>query len=197
MILVIDNYDSFTWNLVHLVGRHGVPVKVVRNDDLRADEALNTGAQGIILSPGPCTPDDAGICVEVAKRAKARGLPLLGVCLGHQSIVSAAGGQIVRAPHLMHGRTSVIERETRPDPLFDHLPRRFKATRYHSLSADAGALPADIRVLAHAADDGEIMAVRWGDAPVWGVQYHPESIASEGGDALMAAFLASTEQAAA
>ncbi|MEM9232753.1 MAG: gamma-glutamyl-gamma-aminobutyrate hydrolase family protein, partial [Pseudomonadota bacterium] len=134
MILVIDNYDSFTWNLVHLIGAGGVPVEVVRNDSLSTSDALARQPSGIVLSPGPCTPDEAGICLNMVPAAIEAGIPLLGVCLGHQSIVQAAGGRIIRAGRLMHGRTSQI-RVTGQDELFAGLPETFTATRYHSLVA--------------------------------------------------------------
>lgn len=189
MILVIDNYDSFTWNLVHLIGASGEEVVVERNDSLAAGEAVKRNPRGIVLSPGPCSPNEAGICLDLIPAAMDAGIPLLGVCLGHQSIVQAAGGKIIRARHLMHGRTSEID-VTHDDPLFEGLPRRFTATRYHSLVADPESVPDAIDVFASAADDGEIMAARWKGQPVWGVQFHPESIASEHGARIVGNFLA-------
>ena len=194
MILVIDNYDSFTWNLVHLIGATGAPVEVERNDALSISDAIARRPAGIVLSPGPCSPVEAGICLGLVPAAIEAGIPLLGVCLGHQSIVQAAGGRIIRAGRLMHGRTSQI-RVTKPDPLFAGLPDHFTATRYHSLVAEASTLPDQIEVFAEAEDDGEIMAARWKDQPVWGVQFHPESIASEFGAQLIGNFLAQLPQA--
>lgn len=195
MILVIDNYDSFTWNLVHLIGATGAPVEVVRNDSLTPDEAIARKPKGIVLSPGPCTPNEAGICLEMVPAAINAGIPLLGVCLGHQSIVQAAGGNVVRAGRLMHGRTSTVD-VTAEDELFAGLPSSFTATRYHSLVAEQDSLPDTIKVFAKAEDDGEIMAVRWKDQPVWGVQFHPESIASEHGAAMIGNFLRALPEAA-
>lgn len=191
MILVIDNYDSFTYNLVHLIGVHADDITVYRNDSLSVNEALTHAPSGIVLSPGPCTPNEAGICVELAREAKTQGIPLLGVCLGHQSIIQAAGGVIIRAGRQMHGRTSDIQHAG--DDLFDQIPSPYTATRYHSLVADEAQLPDDIHVTARATDDQEIMGVRWGDGPCWGVQFHPESIASEHGDRLVTNFLAATK----
>ena len=196
MILVIDNYDSFTWNLVHLIGASGEEVVVERNDALSAGNAIARGPRGIVLSPGPCTPDEAGICLDLVPAAMEAGIPLLGVCLGHQSIVQAAGGKIIRAGRLMHGRTSEIA-VIRDDPLFAGLPQTFTATRYHSLVAEEQSLPDVIDVFARAADDNEIMACRWRDAPVWGVQFHPESIASEFGAQMIANFMAALPAGAA
>lgn len=192
MILIIDNYDSFTYNLVHLIGAQGPAIEVKRNDALSADDALAMKPEGIVLSPGPCTPNEAGICLDLAAAAKANNVPLLGVCLGHQSIVQAAGGTIIRAQRLMHGRTSQITHTI--DPLFLDIPETFTTTRYHSLVARQTDLPADIKVLATADDDGEIMACRWGDDPIWGVQFHPESIASEFGDQMMRNFILATQR---
>ena len=194
MILVIDNYDSFTWNLVHLIGATGAPVEVERNDALSISDAIARRPAGIVLSPGPCSPDEAGICLGLVPAAIEAGIPLLGVCLGHQSIVQAAGGRIIRAGRLMHGRTSQIH-VTKADPLFAGLPDHFTATRYHSLVAEPATLPDQIEVFAEAEDDGEIMAARWKDQPVWGVQFHPESIASEFGAQLIGNFLAQLPQA--
>ncbi len=190
MILVIDNYDSFTYNLVHLIGAHADDIVVERNDSLSVNEALTRAPDAIILSPGPCTPNEAGICVDLAKEAKEANIPLLGVCLGHQSIVQAAGGTIGRAGRLMHGRTSEVSHSG--TSLFDGVPSPFTATRYHSLVAEPKSLPNDIEVMANATDDNEIMAVRWGDGPCWGVQFHPESIASDYGDRLITNFLSHT-----
>lgn len=187
MILLIDNYDSFTYNLVHLIGQQCPDLVVKRNDAISAGDALAMGPEAIALSPGPCTPAQAGISLELAHAAKAQDLPLLGVCLGHQAIIRAAGGRIIRAGKARHGQTSPITHNG--EDLFAGIPCPFTATRYHSLAAEVASLPADVRVLARAADDGEIMACRWGEAPIWGVQFHPESIASTYGDQLVANFL--------
>ncbi|ADM10690.1 anthranilate/para-aminobenzoate synthase component II [Parvularcula bermudensis HTCC2503] len=189
MILVLDNYDSFTWNLVHLIGTAETDIRVVRNDSLSVEEAMGLGPEAIVISPGPCSPSEAGISVDLVTAAHQTGVPLLGVCLGHQSIAQAFGGSVVRAKTLMHGRTSIVDRQG-DDPLFDGMPKQFTATRYHSLVAAPTDFPSPLAILAKATDDGEIMALRVRDAPIWGVQFHPESIASEHGARLIANFLA-------
>jgi len=188
MILVIDNYDSFTWNLVHLIGGLGKEVRVVRNDEITAADALGAGAQALVLSPGPSTPKDAGICMEVVRGAVASKTPLFGVCLGLQSTAEALGGAVVRAGRLMHGKTSRIRHDG--IGLFQDVPDEFEATRYHSLVAEAASLPPDLRVTARSADDGEIMALAHVSAPIAGVQFHPESIASEFGLKILENFFA-------
>ncbi|HNS87163.1 MAG TPA: aminodeoxychorismate/anthranilate synthase component II [Parvularculaceae bacterium] len=188
MILVIDNYDSFTWNLVHLIGGLGQPVKVVRNDALSAREAIASDALAIVLSPGPGTPASAGVCVETVRLAVESETPVFGVCLGLQSIAEALGGTVVRAGRQMHGKTSLIAHKGAG--LFAGLPSPFTATRYHSLVARRSDLPNSLKVTAAAEDDGEIMAIEHADAPIAGVQFHPESIASEHGLALFKNFLA-------
>lgn len=193
MILLIDNYDSFTWNLVHLIGGLGEKVEVVRNDALSVDEAISARAAAIVLSPGPGAPAEAGICVPLVRRAIDTGTPLFGVCLGLQSIAEATGGKVIRARRQMHGKTSRIRH--RGDGLFTGLPPLFQATRYHSLVADAASLPNSLRASGHAEDDGEIMALEHAAAPVAGVQFHPESIASEHGLALFRNFLARSHAA--
>lgn len=183
MILVIDNYDSFTWNLVHYVMELGAEVKVVRNDALTAAEALATGAQGFLLSPGPCTPNEAGISLDlVAACAKAK-KPLLGVCLGHQSIGQYFGGKVVRGG-LMHGKTSPVRHDN--SGVFEGLPSPFIATRYHSLIVTD--IPDELVVNA-TADDEFVMGFRHRELPIHGVQFHPESIATEHGHDLLANFL--------
>ena len=186
MILVIDNYDSFTYNLVHYLQELGAAVEVARNDALSAVQALATGAEAILLSPGPCTPNEAGICLDLIAGAAAARRPLLGVCLGHQALAQAFGGQVVRAAQVMHGKTSAIHHDG--EGVFAGLPSPFVATRYHSLIVEAATLPpaliADART-----DDGVIMGLRHRDLPLWGVQFHPESIASEHGHALLANFM--------
>ena len=185
MLLLIDNYDSFTYNLVQFLGDLKADCAVVRNDKITAEEALARAPDGIVLSPGPCTPAQAGICIELVRAAAGR-VPILGVCLGHQAICEAYGGRTVLAPALMHGKTSPIEHEGRG--LFEGLPSPFTATRYHSLVTDPEALPPELGVTARTAD-GTIMAVQHAEHPVFGVQFHPESIASEHGHALLGRFL--------
>ena len=187
MILLIDNYDSFTHNLVHLIGGLGETVEVARNDALTAADAIGRGAEAIVISPGPGAPESAGICLEmIAKAAEAR-MPVFGVCLGMQSIAQSFGGAIRRADRLMHGKTCGVEHDA--SGLFDGLPSPFTATRYHSLAADPDALPDVLEATARADDDGEIMAIAHKTLPIAGVQFHPESIASEHGPAIIANFL--------
>ncbi|MEM1409723.1 MAG: aminodeoxychorismate/anthranilate synthase component II [Pseudomonadota bacterium] len=187
MILIIDNYDSFTYNLVQLLAPFEVETQVVRNDALSAEDAcaLNPGA--IILSPGPCTPDDAGICLALVEKAQAAKIPLFGVCLGHQSIAQALGGKVVRAGKPMHGKVSTVT--VKPDPLFQGMPESFEATRYHSLTVDQASLPGVVEVLATADDDGEIMALKVRSSMTYGVQFHPESFASPTGGQILGNFL--------
>lgn len=184
-VLLIDNYDSFTWNLVHYVEELGATTTVVRNDVWSAAEAIERAGDAVILSPGPCTPNEAGICLEVIRQRPA-GLPLLGVCLGHQAIGHAYGGTVKSAMNIMHGKTSTIH--TTGLGLFEGLPQRFEVARYHSLAILPETLPAVLRADAHTGD-GEIMAVAHVSEPVHGVQFHPESIASEHGHALLRNFL--------
>ncbi|MCB5424562.1 aminodeoxychorismate/anthranilate synthase component II [Altererythrobacter sp. CC-YST694] len=183
MILVIDNYDSFTWNLVHYVMELGAEVKVVRNDALTAAEALATGAQGFLLSPGPCTPNEAGISLDLVAACAEAKKPLLGVCLGHQSIGQYFGGKVVRGG-LMHGKTSPVRHDN--TGVFEGLPSPFIATRYHSLIVTD--IPDDLVVNA-TADDEFVMGFRHRELPIHGVQFHPESIATEHGHDLLANFL--------
>jgi anthranilate synthase component 2 len=185
MLLLIDNYDSFTYNLFHYLGELGAEVVVKRNDELTAAEALNMGADAIVLSPGPCTPREAGICLDVIKQANGR-MPILGVCLGHQAIGEAYGGRIVRAPEPMHGKVSRIRHTGRS--VFRGLNSDFLATRYHSLTIAPESMPAALEVTA-TSDDGVIQGVMHKTHPVHGVQFHPESIASENGHALLKNFL--------
>ena len=183
MILVIDNYDSFTWNLVHYLMELGAEVEVVRNDALTAAQALETGAQGFLVSPGPCTPTEAGISLDLVGAAADSGTPLLGVCLGHQSIGQYFGGKVVRGG-LMHGKTSPVTHDG--TGLFAGLPSPFIATRYHSLIVDP--VPEVLAVNARS-DDGHVMGLRHKSLPIHGVQFHPESIATEHGHAMLANFL--------
>ena len=185
MILVIDNYDSFTYNLVHYLSELGAETRVYRNDDLSAAAAIALKPDAVLLSPGPCTPDDAGICLDLLRQAP-ESLPILGVCLGHQSIGQAFGGRIVRAKALMHGKTSAIQHSGKG--LFRDLPDPFTATRYHSLAVDGGSLP-DVLEITAWTDDGEIMGLQHRSRPIHGVQFHPESIATEGGHKLLGNFL--------
>ncbi len=185
MFVLIDNYDSFTYNLFHYLGELGADIVVHRNDQISVDEILNLAPQGVIMSPGPCTPDDAGICLELVERCAGK-LPLLGVCLGHQSIAQAMGGKVVRAPYLMHGKVSKIVHEGRG--LFAGLPNSFNATRYHSLTVEPESLPDCLEVTAQT-EDGIIMGLSHKEFEVHGVQFHPESIASEYGHDLLKNFL--------
>ncbi|MFQ5699789.1 MAG: anthranilate synthase component II [Myxococcota bacterium] len=184
-LLVIDNYDSFTFNLVQYLGELGADCEVVRNDAIRADAIGARGVDAIVVSPGPCTPREAGISVEVIRCHAAR-LPILGVCLGHQSLAVAFGGTIVPARRLMHGKTSEIHHDGRG--LFRGLPDPFVATRYHSLAVRRDDLPAVLEVSAWT-DDGEIMGLRHRERPVMGVQFHPESILTQVGKPLLRSFL--------
>ncbi len=186
MILVIDNYDSFTWNLVHYLMELGAEVTVVRNDALTANEALASNATGFLISPGPKTPDDAGVSLDLVAACAAGARPLLGVCLGHQAIGQAFGGRVVRGG-LMHGKTCPVEHDG--SGVFADLPSPFTATRYHSLVVRD--VPDDLVVNA-SAPDGSVMGLRHRELPIHGVQFHPESIATEHGHALLANFLALT-----
>jgi anthranilate synthase component 2 len=183
MILVIDNYDSFTWNLVHYLMELGAKVEVVRNDAMSADEAVRSGADAFLLSPGPCTPNEAGISLDLVGACAAAGKPLLGVCLGHQSIGQHFGGRVVRGG-LMHGKTSPISHDR--TGLFEGLPSPFTATRYHSLVVED--IPSELIVNA-TAGDGSVMGFRHESLPIHSVQFHPESIATEHGHAMLANFM--------
>lgn len=185
MILLIDNYDSFTYNLWHYLGELGVDVRVERNDALTAAQAIALAPQAIVLSPGPCDPDRAGICLELIAKASGR-IPLLGVCLGHQAIGQAFGGRVVRAPVPVHGKTSAIHHVG--TGIFAGLPSPFRATRYHSLVVERASLPAALEATAWT-DDGLVMALAHRELPVYGVQFHPESIASEHGHRIFGNFL--------
>jgi anthranilate synthase component II len=185
MILVVDNYDSFTWNLVHYLAELGAETRVVRNDDLTATEAWALKPEAVLLSPGPCTPNEAGICLEILDTAPLD-MPIFGVCLGHQAMGQAFGGEVVRARALMHGKTSPIEHGGQS--VFRGLPSPFTATRYHSLAVRRETLPDVLEVTAWTAD-GEIMGLAHRTRPIHGVQFHPESIATEHGHDLLANFL--------
>ena len=189
MILVIDNYDSFTFNLVQLLGGLGADVEVRRNDGVTLDEIAAMGPAAIVISPGPGTPAEAGVSVDVVRRFGPT-TPILGVCLGHQAIGEAYGGRVVRARRLMHGKVSPVSHEGRG--LFQGVPTPVTMTRYHSLVLDPEGVPAELEVVAWTAEPGwddEVQAVRHRDHPVWGVQFHPESVASEHGDRLMENFM--------
>ena len=185
-LLLIDNYDSFTYNLVQFLGDLGATTRVVRNDAMSAEEALHLGDQAIVLSPGPCAPDQAGICLELIRLAALRRVPLLGVCLGHQAIGQLFGGKVIRAPQPMHGKISAITHEA--TSVFTGLPSPFNATRYHSLIVEEATLPPALRVTART-EDGLIMGLVHRELPVHGVQFHPESIASEHGHDILRNFL--------
>ena len=186
MLLMIDNYDSFTWNLVHYLGELGAEVKVRRNDALDVQQALALRPRGILLSPGPCDPDRAGICLPLTRAAAEAGVPLLGVCLGHQTIGQAFGGRVVRARDIVHGKTARIHHDGRG--VFAGIPVPLTATRYHSLVVERESLPAALEVSAWL-EDGTIMGLRHRDLPIEGVQFHPESIASEHGHTVLRNFL--------
>ncbi len=186
MLLLIDNYDSFTYNLVHYVGELGAEVVVKRNDALDVAAALALNPAGILLSPGPCDPNQAGICLDLTLAAAKAGIPLLGVCLGHQTIGQAFGGRVVRHSEIVHGKMGQMYHEGRG--VFAGLPSPFEATRYHSLVVERSSLPDCLEVTAHL-EDGTIMGLRHRELPIEGVQFHPESIASQHGHALLKNFL--------
>ncbi|HEY5449674.1 MAG TPA: aminodeoxychorismate/anthranilate synthase component II [Polyangia bacterium] len=186
MLLVIDNYDSFTYNLVQFLGELKQDVKVVRNDEIPASSIADMAPSHIVISPGPCTPNEAGISLDVIK-AYAGNIPILGVCLGHQSIGQAFGGKIVRAARVMHGKTSMIQHDGKG--VFSGLPNPFEATRYHSLLIERASIPDSLEITAHTAEN-EIMAVRHKTLPVEGVQFHPESFLTKAGKDLLANFIA-------
>ncbi len=195
MILLLDNYDSFTFNLLHYIGEVGLEmgrvleIDVHRNDAITVDEALAMKPEAIVISPGPCTPSEAGISVDLVRAAAERGIPLLGVCLGHQSIGQAFGGKVIRAPELMHGKTDSVHHIG--EGIFRGLPQPFTATRYHSLIVEEETLPAELEVTARTAKEkgALIMGMQHRKLPIFGVQFHPESIATECGHALLKNFL--------
>ena len=186
MLLVIDNYDSFTYNLVQFLGELKQDVKVVRNDEIPASSIADMAPSHIVISPGPCTPNEAGISLDVIKTYAGK-IPILGVCLGHQSIGQAFGGKIVRAARVMHGKTSMIQHDGKG--VFSGLPNPFEATRYHSLLIERASIPDSLEITARTAE-GEIMAVRHKTLPVEGVQFHPESFLTKAGKDLLANFIA-------
>lgn len=185
MYILIDNYDSFTYNLLHYLGELGAEVEVWRNDALGADDVLAMKPQGIVLSPGPCDPDRAGICLEVVRKAAGR-LPILGVCLGHQAIGQVFGGRVVRAPKPMHGKVSSISHDA--TGVFAGIPSPFDSTRYHSLMVERDGFPDCLDITAES-DDGVIQGLAHKTLPIFGVQFHPESIASEHGHRVLGNFL--------
>ena len=185
MLLLIDNYDSFTYNLVHYLGEIGQDVTVRRNDAVDVQEALELKPEGIILSPGPCDPDQAGICLSLTAAAAENKIPLFGVCLGHQTIGQAFGGNILRCHEIVHGKLGTIHHKNKG--VFENLPSPFKATRYHSLVVDHTTLPECLEITAEL-EDGTIMGLKHKNLPIEGVQFHPESIAAEHGHALLRNF---------
>ena len=193
MLLLIDNYDSFTYNLVHYLGELGTDVVVRRNDALDVQEAMAMRPAGILLSPGPCDPDQAGICLALTLAAAETRTPLMGVCLGHQTIGQAFGGRVVRAPDIVHGKMGVMHHNG--TGLFAGLPSPFEATRYHSLTVERDSLPDCLEITAEV-EDGTIMGLAHKTLPIHGVQFHPESIASEHGHALLKNFLKTMKVAA-
>ena len=184
---MVDNYDSFTYNLVQYLGELGAEVDVLRNDEADAEALMARASDGLVISPGPGTPDDAGVSVAAIERFGAAGVPVLGVCLGHQSIGVAYGARIVRAASIMHGKISTISHDERG--IFKGLPKRIDATRYHSLVIEESSVPDELEISART-DDGEIMGVRHRSLPIEGVQFHPESIMTSEGKALLGNFLA-------
>lgn len=186
MLLLIDNYDSFTYNLYHYLGQLGAEIIVRRNDEIDAQEAMGLNPSAILLSPGPCDPDQAGVCLALIAAAAETRTPLIGVCLGHQAIGQSFGGKVVRAGEIVHGKLGTIQHAGKG--VFAGLPSPFHATRYHSLIVDRASLPAELEVTAELAD-GTIMGLQHRELPIHGVQFHPESIASQHGHALLRNFL--------
>ena len=184
---MIDNYDSFTYNVVQYCRELGADLKIIRNDELTINEIKALNPDKIILSPGPATPDEAGVTLDVIK-AFADTTPIFGICLGHQSIAQAFGGEVIRAKNMMHGKTSqvAVDKET---PIFKDLPKEFRATRYHSLTVNKNNLPENIIATSHSTDDDEIMSLQIKDKSIYGVQFHPESIMSEHGHEMLNNFL--------
>jgi anthranilate synthase/aminodeoxychorismate synthase-like glutamine amidotransferase len=184
MILVVDNYDSFTYNLVQYLGEWGAEVEVYRNDKIDLDAIVEKKPSGILLSPGPCTPKESGVCVNVSHEAlradgRLKGIPVFGVCLGHQTMGEVAGGKVERAKNIMHGKTSMVRHDGRG--LFEGMPNPFRAVRYHSLIVTRDSVPNGFIITATAEDDGEVMGIRHESLPIEGVQFHPESVLTEQG----------------
>jgi len=187
MVLMIDNYDSFTYNVVQYCQELGADLKVIRNDEMSIEEIKALNPEKIILSPGPSTPDDAGVTLDVIREFSDT-TPIFGICLGHQSIAQAFGGEVVRAKRMMHGKTSQVKVD-RQTPIFKDIPKEFRATRYHSLTVNKENLPETIIATSHSKDDNEIMSLQIKDKPIYGVQFHPESIMSEYGHEMIDNFL--------
>jgi len=187
MILMIDNYDSFTYNIVQYCRELGADLKIIRNDEMSVSEIEKLAPEKIIISPGPASPDEAGVTLEVIEHFKDK-LPILGICLGHQSIAQVFGADVVRAKNMMHGKTSTMKRVNECE-IFKDLPQEFIATRYHSLIVDKESLPEIIEPTAYSTDDDEIMAIKVKDRDIYGVQFHPESIMSEYGHEIIGNFL--------
>jgi len=187
MVLMIDNYDSFTYNVVQYCLELGANLKVIRNDELTVEQIKELNPQKIIISPGPATPNEAGVTLDVIKEF-ADTTPIFGICLGHQSIAQAFGGEVIRAKNMMHGKTSQIEVK-RDTIVFDGLPKEFRATRYHSLTVNRDSVPDNIIITSYSKDDHEIMSLEIKDKPIYGVQFHPESIMSEYGHEMLDNFL--------
>ncbi len=187
MILMIDNYDSFTYNIVQYCLELGAKLKIIRNDERSLDEIIALNPSKIILSPGPATPDDAGVTLDVIEHFKDF-VPIFGICLGHQSIAQAFGAKIIRAKTMMHGKTSIVQLQQK-SPIFSKIPQQFRATRYHSLVVDDTTIDNEIQILARSMDDEEIMALQIKNKPIYGVQFHPESIMSEFGYEILDNFL--------
>ncbi len=187
MVLMIDNYDSFTYNVVQYCLELGANLKVIRNDELSVEEIRSLNPEKIIISPGPATPNEAGVTLEVIK-AFAESTPIFGICLGHQSIAQAFGGEVIRAKNMMHGKTSQVELKEQ-SVIFDGLPKEFRATRYHSLIVNQENLPKEIIPTSYSQDDGEIMSLQIDGKDIYGVQFHPESIMSEYGHEMLDNFL--------
>lgn len=185
MLLLIDNYDSFTYNLVHFLGDLGARCTVKRNDQITVEEAMALRPVGIVLSPGPCTPNEAGICMDLIRAAAKAQMPLFGVCLGHQAIGQVFGGKVVRAPKPMHGKLSGVTHKGQG--VFEDVPTPFEATRYHSLIVDRATMPAELEIVAQTGDI--VMGMRHRTLPIHGVQFHPESIASQHGHKILENFL--------
>jgi len=189
MILMIDNYDSFTYNIVQYCLELGADLKIIRNDELSANEIKELNPDKIILSPGPATPNEAGVCLEVIEKLGKNGnTPIMGICLGHQSIAQVFGGEVIKATNMMHGKTSQIE-VVKDDIIFKNLPKTITETRYHSLIVNKENLPHDIEVTSKSLDDNEIMSLKIKDKNIYGVQFHPESIMSEYGHEILDNFL--------
>jgi anthranilate synthase component 2 len=187
MILMIDNYDSFTYNIVQYCRELGADLKIIRNDEMSVKEIEKLNPQKIIISPGPASPDEAGITLEVIEYFQDK-LPILGICLGHQSIAQVFGANVIRAKNMMHGKTSVVK-QSKSCEIFKDLPKEFVATRYHSLIVDKKTLPSKVEAIAFSKDDDEIMALQIKDKDIYGVQFHPESIMSEYGHEIIDNFL--------